>query len=70
LRTHPDKNPDNAGATAEFQRISEAYNTLSKHLTKPSSQGYFDSSNYDEYDDDDYYDDNDYYGFEDILFYR
>jgi curved DNA-binding protein CbpA len=42
LRTHPDKNPDNPDATAQFQSVSEAYNILSKHFERAArgpSQG-------------------------------
>jgi curved DNA-binding protein CbpA len=56
LRTHPDKNPDNAHATAEFQRLSEAYNLLLRHLDRSSSPslGFFPSFSgydYDDFDD-------------------
>lgn len=36
MSTHPDKNPDNADATAQFQKVSEAYNILVKHLDRSS----------------------------------
>ncbi|KAJ7581156.1 hypothetical protein C8J56DRAFT_959247 [Mycena floridula] len=49
LRTHPDKNPDNPDATAEFQRVSAAYNLLVKHLSDDEDE----EDDYDyEYDDD------------------
>jgi hypothetical protein len=35
LKYHPDK----GGDTAQFQRISEAYNTAVKHLDRPSRTG-------------------------------
>ena len=37
LKTHPDKNPGDADATAQFQRLSEAYNTLVKHLDRSAA---------------------------------
>ena len=71
LRTHPDKNPD-PGATAEFQRVSEAYRVLIKHLDKssppPSSRrgafggfGFGGRDDSSDYDDDEYDDYDDYY---------
>jgi len=66
LKTHPDKNPDNEYATEQFQRISEAYNVLVKHLdtsvprSRPpfggfsSFDGYGDEDDYNEFKDDEY----------------
>lgn len=72
LKTHPDKNPDNADATVQFQRVSEAYNVLLKHLDKsarpprPHARAYnpYDEREYDSEEDDlsdeyDYFDDYD-----------
>ncbi|RPD66089.1 hypothetical protein L226DRAFT_530222 [Lentinus tigrinus ALCF2SS1-7] len=74
LKTHPDKNPGDEDATAQFQRLSEAYNTLVKHLDRSSapprehshSHSHFhpfgyDDDDYDEDDDDYYYYDDEYY---------
>lgn len=57
LRTHPDKNSGNPDATQEFQRVSEAYHILLKHLDKPSgSDESFEDypSDFDDYDYNDY----------------
>lgn len=70
LRTHPDKNPENEAATAEFQRLSEAYNVLLKHLDRsaplPRAHSHthapfdYDSDDYDDSEDGYYYYDSEY----------
>ncbi|KIJ41214.1 hypothetical protein M422DRAFT_209334 [Sphaerobolus stellatus SS14] len=72
LKTHPDKNPDDPNATVEFQRIGNAYRTITKHLEKLTHSDHthshfsrYSDEYYDEYDyedDDDDYSDGDYYG--------
>ncbi|KAF7363616.1 hypothetical protein MSAN_01018700 [Mycena sanguinolenta] len=74
LRTHPDKCPESEKeqATAQFQKVSEAYNALLKHLDtstpRPprfpgfrygadSDEDYDDYDDYDEYDEYSDYDD-------------
>eukprot|EP00617_Octactis_speculum_P003078 CAMPEP_0185778080 /NCGR_PEP_ID=MMETSP1174-20130828/91503_1 /TAXON_ID=35687 /ORGANISM="Dictyocha speculum, Strain CCMP1381" /LENGTH=126 /DNA_ID=CAMNT_0028466675 /DNA_START=9 /DNA_END=385 /DNA_ORIENTATION=- len=39
LLHHPDKNPGDEGATARFQRISAAFERLSRHLRREQPRG-------------------------------
>ncbi|KAF9218191.1 DnaJ-domain-containing protein, partial [Gyrodon lividus] len=66
LRMHPDKNQGNAGATAQFQQLSEAYNVLQKHLDNSAEpRRYYPCGRSDDDDDDDYDEDDDYYFYDD-----
>ncbi|PIL23961.1 hypothetical protein GSI_13712 [Ganoderma sinense ZZ0214-1] len=80
LKTHPDKNPGDEDATAQFQKVSQAYNVLVKHLDRSSAPshthshshyhpfGYEEGDYYDDDDDDDYdYDDDFYDDYEDAF---
>lgn len=63
LQTHPDKNPNNTGATAEFQQVSEAYRVLLKHLERSSRDEhnqYDYSSDFEDFDSDDGYNSDDF----------
>ena len=67
MKTHPDKNPGDADATTQFQKVSAAYDTLVRHLDRPSgmpsghprAHSHFHPFGYEDedYDDDDDYDD-------------
>jgi curved DNA-binding protein CbpA len=37
LRTHPDKNPGNEDATAQFQRVAEAFKIIENHIKRPGT---------------------------------
>ncbi|KAJ3560742.1 hypothetical protein NP233_g10633 [Leucocoprinus birnbaumii] len=59
LRTHPDKNPGNPEATAQFQRVGEAYKIIETHIERPkfAPRGFnpfFDGADLDEFDDEFY----------------
>lgn len=66
---HPDKNPDDPDATARFQAVSQANDTLHKHFSRPQGgpprgfgRGPF-GGGFDEEEDDEFYsDDDDSYG--------
>lgn len=61
LRTHPDKNQGDAEATAQFQRVSEAYTVLQSHHTPSGTHHYCPCGHMHESDDeyDEYFDEDD-----------
>jgi curved DNA-binding protein CbpA len=61
LKTHPDKNPDNAEANEQFQAIGEAYSVLSKKLDPAQQSTRSHRSPFSGYSDDD--DDDHYYDY-------
>ncbi|KAF9526992.1 hypothetical protein CPB83DRAFT_908003 [Crepidotus variabilis] len=68
LRTHPDKNPNNPDATAEFQRVGEAYNLIVKCLDPSSKPSFGCGRPGCPCQDDGSYEEEDYNDFNDLFF--